>query len=137
MPNAKQQRRLAPQTSASMEAACQGFIDGREWAEKRAHPSELSRIGFQFEGQQTLGIQDRGSLSGTRPGEELFVQIIKPDLDEVELRDATRSFWGDRLEIINGFGRFGLEYLKAFAEAALSVWLTGPARTFSSFGNLG
>ena len=47
-----------------------------------------------------------------------------PDLNEEELRRRQEDFWGDRLDVIIGFGRFGLDYLKAFAEAALTVWLT-------------
>lgn len=125
MPNVKQPRRLAPRTSTRKEAAQrQGFIDGKEWAENRAHPSELSRIGFQFEVNKRLGYKAAFHFRGTRPGHDEFVLLIMPDLKENELREAAVDFWGDRLEVINGFGRFGLEYLKAFAEAALSVWLT-------------
>ena len=49
--------------------------------------------------------------------------MIRPHLDEKELLEAAREFWGDRQEVIDGFGRFGLHYLKEFSDAALCVWL--------------
>ena len=125
MPNVKQQRRLAPQASDRRVAAQrQGVIDGKEWAENRAHPSELSRLGYEFEVNKHMGRKTAFHYRGARPGHEEFVLLIMPDLNENELRAAAVDFWGDRLEVIHGFGRFGLDYLKAFAEAALSIWLT-------------
>jgi len=106
------------------DALRQGFIDGDEWAEKRAHPSELSRIGFEFEVNKRLGRKTAFYYRGTRLGHEEFVLIIMPDLNEEELPAAAKDFWDDRLDVIIGFRRFGLDYLKAFAESALTAWLT-------------
>ena len=115
---------LGTRTPAGRAAAQrQGLIDGKEWAEKRAHPSELSRIGFEYEVNKRRGYNTAFRFRGRRPGDELFVWIIKPGLDEEELRDAAREFWGDRQRVIYGFGRFGLHYLKEFADAAVRVWL--------------
>src|SRR4051794_34743659 len=78
---------LRPRPNRS-DAQRMGLIDGKEWAEKWAHPSELSRIGFEYEVNKRLGYNTAFRFRGRRPGEELFLQLIKPDLDEAELRDA-------------------------------------------------
>jgi hypothetical protein len=106
-----------------MAAQRQGVIDGKEWAEKRAHPSELSRVGLQYEINKRQGYGTAFRPRGRRPGHEEFVRLIRPDLDDEKLRDEARAFWGDRLEVINGFGRFGAHYIKEFADAAVCIWL--------------
>ena len=106
-----------------MAAHRQGFIDGGKWAEYRARPSELNWIGFQFEVNKHLGYKTALHFRGTLPRDEQFVLLIVPDLKEKALREAAKNFWGDRMEAMYGFGRFGLDYLKGFAEAALSDWL--------------
>ena len=71
MNGARQQQSLALQSPAKRAAALrQGLIDGEEWAKKRAHPSELSRIGFEFEVNKRLGHKTAFYFRGTRPGHE-------------------------------------------------------------------
>ncbi len=124
MPRAKLQR---PPTNRPkirrVDAQRQGRIDGKQWAETQAHPSELSQIGYWYAVNCHMGIGTSFRYRGSHTGDLEFVAMIRPYLDDRELRDAASEFWGDRSEVINGFGRFGLHYLKEFSDAALSVWL--------------
>jgi voltage-gated potassium channel Kch len=110
--------------STQGDAIRQGLIDGRQWAETQAHPAELSQIGYWFEVNCRRGKGTSFRYRGRFTGEQEFLAMIRPQLDEQELPQAARDFWGDRHEVIVGFGRFGLHYLKEFSDAALTVWLS-------------
>jgi hypothetical protein len=105
------------------DAQRQGTIDGKEWAETKAHHSELSQIGYWYRVNRHLRIGTSFHYRGPLTGAQGFVEMIRPYLDDKELRDAAREFWSDRQEVIDGFGPFGLHYLKEFSDAALCVWL--------------
>lgn len=111
-------RRRKPSSRSSAnraDAERQGAIDGEEWAKKQAHPSELRLIGLQFEVNRRRGYASAFRRRGSYPGPVEFMTLIRPNLDGDELRDEAKTFWGDRLEVIKSFGRFGFHYLKEFA----------------------
>ena len=125
MQRVKPKRRLAPHPAAGKEDALRrGINDGLEWAEHRAHPSELSLIGLPYEISKSSGWKIDFRDRGARPSHEQFLLLIKPSLHDEDIQAEAENLWGSRLETIKGFGRFSHHYLKAFADAALSVWLT-------------